>query len=362
MDHKPVHHYTLGDRIRKKLIRRNFDDFDWVIGGPAGPIKFIDLHQFEFAVNNARKGNELAARMLNLYRDGIKQLIVPLHGGACQYSTGAIWNNRNQLISITGQAITLQAMALGASLRRRKSEFDLGTGINSFVQTNNRKSSLWAPSAISEAVDPNYTFNSRLRGNAWYAMALHRFATAYQNRRLAQDAERLLDAITGFHAENSRDEGSVALPRSALVSLVAVSEALTYFGTALGKFQLLHEAKSLICKSVSDYAHLGGGYTQMRQRRPDPDAGIDIDCTIDLLRTCLALLKWLPSRRLMSIVQHGVAALFDPAVAMARRPEAGILIVADALGEVPTWKSLARQPRNYSDQISLARFRLQSRG
>ena len=362
IDHKPVHHYTLGGRIRKKLIQRNFDDFDWVNGGPAGPIKFIDLHQLEFAVSNARKGNMLAAQMLNLYRDGIKQLIVPHHGGACQYSTGPIWNNRNQLISLTGQAIALQAMALGASLRRRRSEFDLGTGINSFVQTNGRKFSLSPSSAVSRAVDPNFALNSRLRDNAWYAIALHRFAIAYQSRRLAQEAERLFDAVTGFHAESSCHEDSGTLPSLALDSLVAVSEALTYFGTALGKFHLLHEARSLICESVSDHAHIDGGYTQARQQKADPDAGIDIDCTIDLLRTCFALLKCVPNHRLMSIVRHGVAALFDPAIAMARRPEAGILIVADALGEVSPWQSLARQPRNYSNQISPARFRLQSRG
>ena len=362
IDHKPVHHHTLGCRIRKKLIQRNFDDFDWEYGGPAGPIKFIDLHQFEFALSNARKGDVLAARMINLYRDGIKQLIIPHHGGACQYSTGPIWNNRNRHISLTGQAIALQAMALGASLRRRRSDFDLGTGINSFVQTNSRKFSLWSPSAVGGAIDPNFALNTRLRDNAWYAIALHRFAIAYQSTRLAQEAERLFDAITGFHAESSCDEDSETLPSLALVSLTAVADALTYFGTALGKLHLLHEARSLICESVSDHAHIDGGYTQTRQRRADPDAGIDIDCTIDLLRTCLALLKCVPNHSLMAIVQHGVAALFDPAIAMARRPEAGILIVADAFAEVSPWQTLARQPRNYSDQISPARFRLQSRG
>ena len=331
---RPTPHRALSRGLYEQLIERNLDNFDWINGGQSGPIKFIDLHQFEFAIRRSREGSLVATLMVNLILKGICNLIVPEHGGACQYSTGAQWNGRNRLITLAGQAIALQALALGANLRRRRTEFKLGSRINLFVEANAQEIGLLLRTV--GRIESDLAAGTQLRDNTWYAIGLHQFGDAYDNAELILAARRLFESIITIKpADVGSSAGqSLAGPYFKLDRIVAMMAALAYFGVTYAKPKLLHLANSLICGSVLRYAHAEGGFAQVNATQTATEAGIDIDCTIDLVRTCLALLRLIPDRRIWSIAQHGLCALFDPAVALARRPETGILLVASELAEV----------------------------
>lgn len=329
-----VRRYSLSRYLYERLIERNLDNFDWIHGGQSGPIKYIDLHQFEFAISRARAGSLVATLMVNLTLNGIRQLIVPEHGGACQYSTGSEWNNLNRLTTLSGQAVVLQALALAAGLRRRTSEFELGSRVNSFVEGNSQEIGL-IPTPGS-AAEPCAADTTRLRDKAWYATALHQFANVYGSTQLATAASQLFDSIVNIHPAGIASEESRAFtgPALTLNQIVAIAAALVHFGVAESKPKLLHQAKSLICKSVPQYVLADGGYAEGNTMQSDSDRVIDIDCTIDLVRTCLALVRTMPNSRILSIAQHGVCALYEPAIALARRPETGILLIAGELAEL----------------------------
>jgi hypothetical protein len=333
---------SLSRDLHEQLIESNLDNFDWIHGGQTGPIKFIDIHQLEFATSRALKGSLVATLMVNLNLEGIKHLIIPEHGGACQYATGARWNNRNQLTTLAGQAIVLQALALGAGLRRRISDFELGRGISVFVAMNAQEIGLLPSSGY--AGDSDAPLGARLRDNAWYATALHLFANSYRSADLSSVADQLFASIVTNHLNGSTSCVDKVFGRSKfkLDQIVAVASALTHFGKINGKQQLLNQAKTLICAFVPRYHCIGGGYAQACFQQADCGAEIDIDCTIDLVRTCLSLLRAMPSRRLWSIVQHGVCGLFNPAIALARRPETGILLVAGELAELSTRRTTSK--------------------
>ncbi len=325
---------TLSRDLYEQLIERNLESFDWINGGQTGPIKFIDLDQFEFAISRARKGSLVATLMINLTLDGIGQLIVPEHGGACQYSTGPTWNRRNQLITLAGQAIVLQTLALGASLRRRKAEFKMGCHINAFVEANAREIGLL--SLCENQVEPDLSTGTQLRDNLWYAIALNQFGNAYNSRKLISAARQLFESVSIIKTTDlePRVDHTVVGPAFKLERIVATAEALAHFGITTTKPKLLQRAISVICSFARRYADPQGGFTQVYGTQPSTEALIDIDCTIDLVRTCLALLRIIPDHRLWSITRHGLSALFDPAVALARRPETGILLIATELEQV----------------------------
>jgi uncharacterized protein YyaL (SSP411 family) len=322
----------LSRNVREALLARNQNAFDWVHGGQSGRIKFVDLHQFEFAIKQVQEGNLLARIMVNLYLDGIRRLIIPELGGACQYSVGPRWNNRNRLTTLAGQAVVLQALALGAQLFRSTSALEIGTGVHYFAR--NRDIGLYPSATVGNGRAPRLTAHPRLRDNAWYSAALHQFACTYENTDLMHEADAIFDATVTAHARADGPMQSNSGTNCALDDTVAVATALTYFGAATANSNLLHQARTLICAGVPRHTCPEGGYRQSFEPHGSADMPLDIDCTIDLARICLSLLKRIPDHGLASIALHGIHALFDPSIALARRPEAGILLVAADAAEI----------------------------
>ncbi len=332
----PMRHHNLSRELYEHLIARNLEGFDWINGGQGGPIKFIDLHQFEFAIRRAREGSFVATLMVNLVLKGITGLCVPKHGGACQYSTGLQWNARNRQFTLSGQAIALQALALGATLRRRSAEFKLGLQINSFVDNNAHEIGLMSRT-IGRA-QSDIAVGQQIRGNAWYSIALHQFGVSYDKVEMIVRARRLFESIISFDpiVIGSSADQMYSDPCDDLDATVAITAALTYFGIAEAQPKLLRLAVSFISRSAPQYTHQEGGVAQLNASQTTADAEIDIDCTIDLVRACLALLRHIPDSSISLLARHCVSALFNPTVALARRPETGILLVASELAEVRT--------------------------
>jgi len=325
--------------VRDTLLATNQNAFDWVHGGQSGPVKFVDLHQFEFAVKQARGGDLLASMMVNLYLNGIRRLVIPNLGGACQYSVGSHWNNRNRLTTLAGQAVVLQALGLAARLFRSTTAFEIGMNVHHFVRGSGI--GLYPAANADNFQAPRLPAPPRLRDNAWYMTALHRFACAYERFDLMREAQVMFASMTATHEGEpgpARADTGTRRARS-LDDTVALAAALTYFGTATASDDLLRQTCLLICRDVPHHACPEGGYRQLFGSNNDPDVPVDIDCTIDLVRTCLSLLKHIPDHRLVSIALHGIRGLFDPSIALARRPEAGILLVAASAAETfPTGK------------------------
>lgn len=343
------HRPTLSRRVYDTLVAQNMASFDWQYGGQPGPIKFVDCHQFEYAATRAANGDHLAGIMINLYLNGIGRLVVPAHGGVCQYSIGLQWNNRNTSISLAGQAVAMQALAVGAQLRRRATMLNIGLGIHRFVRVNARRMGLHAPAAASLDV-----FHAEaapmLRDTAWYATALHQFALAYEVGRLRQDADEMFDAIVGVldQAVPTTHFVGMTAPKLRLDEAVAVLAAYAYFAADRAETDSLRTAATQICEIAPRHAQPHGGYSQVPDSEPDSDLPVDIDCTIDLVRACMCVLQHIPERRLECIVNHGKRALFDPAIALARRPESGILLVVEAAAKIPPAPNIAIEDAAFS--------------
>ena len=323
-------HPKLSRDLYDALVERNSASYDWMHGGQIGLIKFVDLHQFEFATTRALKGSLVATIMVNLYLNGIEQLIVPGNGAACQYSIGSQWNNRNRLTTLRGQAVVLQALAFGARLSRRSTLRDLGIAIHRFVYSQATPLSS-CRTASSDTRTHQARDSLRLRDNAWYALALRQFADAYELRRLTRDADTIFETTVAIyeHRVPAHHCTVAAGSTQSLDEIVAIAAALTHFGIVGSDRRLLCRAHTLIREAASHHAHADGGYCQSRVVIGDTDLLPDIDCTIELVRTSLALAREIPNHRLAPVTAHGERALFDPAIALARDPESGILLVAE---------------------------------
>lgn len=333
-DHPP----TLSTGLRDALIERNSSAFDWFEGGQPGPLKFVDLHQVEYAVRRAVAGDLLGAIMVRLYLDGIGQLVITDRGSACQYSVGTQWNNRNRVTTLAGQAVVLEALALGAAVCRRKDLSLMGIGIRSFVRAHAAQVGLY-PLREPGGTRAHLVHDlPRPRDNAWYAAALHRFAEAYELPGLRREAIRLFEsALAIYLRRRAQSPVRAGLPTCpCLDDAIALAAALTHFGVYTARRELLRKAGELLDETARYCALPHGGYGQ--RLRPNDDLGdlpVDIDCTIDLVRTCVTLAGYIDDARMAPLALHGMRALFDPSVALARQPECGVLLVAEDSARFP---------------------------
>lgn len=318
----------LAPSIRDELRRRHLRAYDWVHGGPAGAIKFIDLDQLEYCVSRAKDGDFLATLMSNLYLDGLCKAVVPDLGGACQFSIGTKWNHSNQFFTLAGQAITLQAIALCGPLQRDPKLFEIGRAIHRFASSNCRSLGLLGGAGRSTPIVAA-TVSPRVRDNAWYAMALHQFAGIYCARSLQREAASIWFASMELYSSNLDGAGTDRSLR--LDDKLAAATGLTHFGALWNDAKAVDDGISLAVECAAEYASGDCGYGQIARRHATDDQAIDMDCTIGIVRTCLNLMHLRPNADLFSIVTHGTAALFNPRNAFCREPETGVLLVADEL-------------------------------
>ena len=328
---------SLAPGTRARLYNRHVNAFDRTRTTPTDTIKFIDIHRLEYAVELARKGDLLATVMANTYVSDIRELIIPEHGGACQYSSGVQWSNRSRTTTLAGQALALQAFALGATLNRQPSILSLGIGIHRFVCTRASTIGLYQSSPLRKG-EVACNDSTRLRDNAWYAVALHRFARMYYLPCLKRDATILFNGIMCTHGRIPTRFGprSTDVSEAKLDDKIALAAALNYFGTQLQRPRYAPAAARLIEELDHANSHPSGGCCQNDSLPNNATPEIDIDCTIEMVRICLSLLQDAPNARLLASLKHGLRALFNPVVALTRRPESGILLIAEAAASLPT--------------------------
>lgn len=335
---------SLAPGTRARLYKRHVDAFDRPRTAPMDTIKFIDIHRLEYAVELAHKGDLIATVMANTYVSDIRELIIPEHGGACQYSSGVHWNNRSRTTTLAGQALALQAFALGATLNRQPSILGLGIGIHRFVCTRATTIGLYQSSPLGND-EVACCDSTRLRDNAWYAVALHRFARMYFLPSLKRNAIVLFNRMIRAHGRIPIDfgPGSPDVREAKLDDKLALAAALNYFGTQLQRPRSVRAAARLIEELDHSNSHPNGGCCQNDSLPNNATPEIDIDCTIEMVRICLSLLQYAPNARLLASLRHGLRALFNPVVALTRRPESGILLIAEAPACVPTVQATQRQ-------------------
>ncbi len=313
--------------VRCALFKRHLSAFDWLRGGQNGPIKFIDLDQLEYSVWRARRGDLLASIMSKLYIDGLSNLIVPRLGAACQFSIGVTWNHENHFFTLAGQAIALRAIALCAPLRQELKLFEIGRAIHRFSTLKHRSIGLFnwksRPATPSEQ-----RLEPRIRDNAWYAMALHQFAKAYGDRCLQNDANLLSD-VTIRHYEDVMSSGTNGDNALRFDDKLAAASLMAYRCAQTADDAAATMAICLLNECASKHAITDAGYAQNDQRIIGTDQAIDLDCTINLVRTCQNLARLRPQPTLASIAKHGTKALFNPKHALTRMPESGVLLAAD---------------------------------
>ena len=116
-DSEPVREFTssplLAPEVRAELEKRHLDAHDRRRGGFDAEHKFLDRDTVEYQLFRAREDDAPAARMARQTLDGALALIDPAWGGMYQYSTHRDWRHPHfeKIMQIQADALRLYALA-----------------------------------------------------------------------------------------------------------------------------------------------------------------------------------------------------------------------------------------------------------
>jgi len=333
--------------LRDELLARHYAAFDWQHGGPPGPIKFVDLHQLELAAHLARAGDERAGMMIERYVRGIERLVSQPETGAAHYATGPAWNTPCVSRTLAGQAVVIQALVIAGRHARSCAHVRLVAQLARFVATH------WAE--IDH--DPGQPAGdaagrARVCERAWYVSAIGAFAELYDNRPLRAAAlarfDRLASGLCGANGEFRP-----LTHRLTLADQIAVAATASEFRAAAGGKVFARYARRLLIAGASRHAHPAGGWIQAYRDGAPPD----LDCSIELVRSADAL-RGHAHPELARIAIEGKRALFKPALALARMPESGLLLLLTEATDNPVSRHLAARAGHRSARFARNRHEL----
>lgn len=306
----------VGAALRRELLRRHYAAFDWQYGGPPGPLKYVDVHQLEFAGRLARAGDGRARIMLQRYVRGIERLVMRPDSGAAHYATGPAWNRPCLARTLAGQAVAIQALVIAGRLHRSCAHVRVVSDLAAFVAAR------WIGVAGGAIRKARSCGPARAGELAWYVSALRAFAELYDNAGLRAAAHRDFERIADLlHA--MRRDSSHMLPVLTLGERVAIATVTGEFSETGGDAGLAHFARRILIAGARRQVHPAGAWTESYRDGAPPD----LDCSIDLVRAATTL-RNRAQPELARIAAAGKRALLKPEFALARAPESGLLLLS----------------------------------
>jgi hypothetical protein len=168
----------------------------------------------------------------------------------------------------------------------------------------------------------------RLRDNAWYAVAVDQFGSVFDKPALRRAAGIHFDRLMTFdgYACRLRAAAGRGVPQRGLDDGVALAAAVYHFASVRQDRSLVNASRSILVATARAHAGPRGGYCQRGAVAAGLDRPIDVDCTIEVVRSAASLLQHGTDSTVSRIAEHGARALCEPGIALSRSPDSGILL------------------------------------
>lgn len=347
----------LASDLKRKLLFRHIQSFDWEQGGLLSPIKFLDRDSIEYSLLQASCNDQTEARMARLTLSNSFALLDPVWGGVYQYSTRGDWVHPHYEKTMANQAGYLRIYILAYSLWQEQRFLLAANSIYDYVKrflTSPDGAFYCTQSDKINGYDTNAYFSSgnhqRIRAglpkinkkiyareNGW---AIEALATLYEftgDKSALHRAQRAANWIIkhralpdgGYRHDEYDEEGPY------LGDSLAMGRAFLQLYRVTGKQKWLMFACNTTDFINSLFHRQGSGFNRAIDlgeiSRPAPQ----IDENISLTRFANLLFHYTGQSRFKEISKHGLRYLITPRIANARQEDAGILLVDNELSEAP---------------------------
>lgn len=342
----------LDDVTRVELVQRHIGMHDAQRGGLRGAHKYLDRAHVEWAMQQAQRGDDAAARRARKTLDAARALLDPAWGGVYQYSTGGRWDRPHfeKLLRIQAAYLRIYALAhaqwpeagydaVARGILRYSRDFlraEDGSYRNSQdadLRPGQKAADYFALSDAARRARgiPRVDPNAYLLGNAEMASALAHWHAA------SGDVAAREDALTVGRWLRSQASGHL-LPREQglfLSDQLAVAHAWMMLYRISADRSWLASARATAQAAGAHFAQPGGGFLPQ-----EPAAAIlppqpALEDNVRAARLFNLLAHYTGDAQLRARAEHALRYLVQPAVALARVEESGILLAADELARDP---------------------------
>lgn len=343
--------------LKRKLLFRHIQSFDWEHGGLLSPVKFLDRDSIEYSLIQASCNDQTEARMARLTLSNSFALLDPAWGGVYQYSTRGDWEHPHFEKTMANQAGYLRIYILAYSLWKEQRFLLAANSIYDYMKRfltspdgafycgqsdkiNDYDTYAYFSSDNQQRIEagiPEINKNIYARENGW---AIEALATLYEftgDRSALHRAQRAANWIIkhralsgGGYRHDENDEDGPYLGDS-----LAMGRAFLQLYRITGKQSWLMFACNTTDFISMQFRRRGSGYNRAIDlgeiSRPAPQ----IDENISLTRFANLLFQYTGQSRFKEISKHGLRYLITPRIANARIEEAGILLADDELNKTP---------------------------
>lgn len=348
----------LSDALRTQLDARHLASFDRSRGGAKGVQKYLDRDAVEYALVRAAAGDRENAQLAALTLDASRALIDPVWGGVYQYSTRGGWSNPHfeKLARLQGAYVRTYALAYG--LWRRREDLAALHAIVGYLD-----GFLAAPDGGyyasqdadlvpgQHAADYFALDDAGRRARGIPRVDPHRYArengvliealgVAYE---FTGDASLLARAVraaewargarriaSGGYRHDERDSDAAYLADN-----LAMARGLLQLYRVTAERAYLAEARVVANYIGTHFRASTGGFVPTRVERALLAPVPDIDDNIAMARFANLLAHYSGAASERALAEHAMRWLAQPAVALRRRTEAGVLLANDELANPP---------------------------
>lgn len=373
LDDIRIHEPALTHSLRRNLLNRHKQNFNWQEGGPKSPIKYLDRDSVEYSLVQAAENNNTETRMakMTLYRSLAMQDRV--WGGIYQYATGN-WHRPHYVMTMANQSGYLRIYALAYALwgntlfrdtailiRKYLARFLLSP-VDAFYAGQNDQvvdCDIRYYYALNENQRmhfgiPEIDMRILSRENGW---AIEALACCYE---YCHDTESLTLAVNAAQwiLDNRRiaDGGfsHTERPSYHLGDTLAMGRAALQLYRVTGDQDWLNHAINAADFIALHFHNTGGGFVPRINTRTRLMSGPGIDENISLMRFANLLSFYSGLKRHRSMAKHSFRFLCLDEVATSREEETGILLADQEYNEQPIQIMIIGY-RNDQDAIQLHR-------
>ena len=347
----------LASDLKRKLLFRHIQSFDWEQGGLLSPIKFLDRDSVEYCLVQASCNDQTEARMARLTLSNSFALLDPVWGGIYQYSTRSDWEHPHFEKTMANQAGYLRIYILAYSLWQEQRFLLAANSIYKYMKRfltgpdgafycaqsdriNGYDSYVYFSSGNQQRIKagiPEIDKKIYARENGW---AIEALATLYEftgDKSALHRAQRAANWIIkhrilpggGYRHDKYGEDGPY------LGDSLAMGRAFLQLFRVTGKQKWLMHACDTTDFIYTKFKRRGSGFNRALDlgeiSRPAPQ----IDENISLTRFANLLFHYTGKSRFREISKHGLRYLVTPQIVNARQEEAGILLADNELSEEP---------------------------
>ncbi|MCG8324012.1 MAG: hypothetical protein MI673_00725, partial [Thiotrichales bacterium] len=345
---------ALTHSLRRKLLSRHKQNFNWQEGGPDSVIKYLDRDCVEYSLSQAASNNMNEARMakLTLYRSLAMQDMI--WGGIYQYATQN-WHRPHYAMTMSNQAGYMRIYALTYALWGNRLFRDAAVRIRKYLSRFllSPVHAFYAGQTDSmDDCDPRYYYamneNQRLhygfpecdlriltRENGWAIEALgccHEFCADAGSLDLALNATAWILEHRSIADGGFRHQDQLSY---LLADTLAMGRAFLQLYRCTGQPDWLGRAINAADFINLHFHHRGGGFIPEINTRTSGQSGPGIDENISLMRFSNLLSFYSGLKRHRSMARHCFRFLCLDEIATAREEETGILLADQEYNEQP---------------------------